>query len=88
MSVQRNTVASSCNYCRSGKEISITHSECVYVALGIQHAMRVRRVLLSSVACPSLLYFATLSHKRHDFRKKKIFFLNFLYIACMKHFSF
>ena len=40
-----------------------------WVTLGIQHAMRMRR--MSSVAGPALHYFPTLSHKRHDFRGKK-----------------
>ena len=29
-------------------------------------------VKFPSVACPALQYFSTLSHKRHDFRKKKM----------------
>jgi len=29
----------------------------VFVALGIQYAMRMRRIILSSVACPALQYF-------------------------------
>jgi len=53
------------------KQISVTYSECVFAALGTQCAMRMRRTILSSVACPVLQYFSTLPHKRHDFRGKK-----------------
>jgi hypothetical protein len=51
---------------------SITYSEGVFVALGIQHAIRTRRISLSPVACPDLQYFSTSSHKRHIFLKKKV----------------
>ena len=68
MYVYRNIEARSCNRCWSGKAIIITYSECVPVALSIQHAKRMRRIILSSVARVALLYFPTLPHKRHDFR--------------------
>jgi len=50
----------------------VTYSECVSVALVIQHPKRMRRIILLSVTCLSLLYLSTLSYKRYDFRKKKI----------------
>jgi hypothetical protein len=43
-----------CNLCCSGKAIRITYSEFVSIALGIQYAMSMRRVTLSSVTCPAL----------------------------------
>ncbi len=49
----------------------ITHSECAPVALGIQHAMRIRQVILSSVAFLTLPHFSASCHKLHDILKKK-----------------
>jgi len=60
--------------CR-GKEGGITCFECVSVTLLILQAMRVRRSILSAAACPAAQYFSTLSHKQHDFRKKKMMLL-------------
>ena len=63
----------------SGKAISITYSECVFVALGIKHAMRMRHIILPSVSI--MLFPPTLSHKRHDFRD------NLLSTKCVLIFS-
>jgi hypothetical protein len=44
---------------------------CVCVDLAIQHAKRMRCSVLSSVASLAPPYLSALSHKRHDFLKKK-----------------
>ena len=76
------------HHCCSGKAISITYlcvracmsvpwcvgmcMRCARVALLIQHARRTRHTVTSFVAPLAPTHFLTLSHKRHDFRKKVI----------------
>ena len=48
---KRNIEARSRNHFAVPKARSIAYSEFVFVALVIQHAMRMRRIILSSVDC-------------------------------------
>jgi len=68
---KRNAEARSRNHCCHGKAISITYSECVFVALVVQHTKRMCCIILPSVDCLTVPYFTTLYHKRHDFRKNR-----------------
>jgi len=70
MYLQRNIEERSGNH--SCGKINIAYSQCVHVALSIQHAMSMRRVILSSVSCPPLQYISTLSYKRQNFREKNL----------------
>jgi hypothetical protein len=48
----------------------MTYSECVIVAFVIQSAMRMRHIVVCDLPGSTIL--STLSHKRQDFREKKI----------------
>jgi hypothetical protein len=72
MYVWRNNEARSCYLCCSGKTITISHSECLFVALSIQHAMRMRHIVI----WPFRLYNICLPYPINGkiFEKKKTFF--------------
>jgi hypothetical protein len=70
MYVQRNIQWSSRNHVCRGKATGITYSECVFLALVIQHAVRMRRIVLSSVTLPAVLFFHIFSQTAR-FSKKK-----------------
>jgi hypothetical protein len=44
------------NHCCGGKLIIITHSECLSVALGIQHAMRVRHIVICDLLASTIIF--------------------------------
>ena len=79
---KRNIEPRSHYQCRSGRAIIITYSESVSLALVILHAMRMRRIILLSVASMCLPDVCTLSHKREDFRGKKLLNIKCILIFC------
>jgi hypothetical protein len=63
---ERNIEVCLPNNCYRGQAIIITYSVCVFVALLFQNTKRMFHIILSSVICPAVQDFSTLSHKRHN----------------------
>jgi hypothetical protein len=87
---ERDFKKRSCFHCCRGKAVSTTYSECVSVALLIQHAKRTRCIKLSSVACLAVPCFSKLSHKPLDFREnvlenKCVFILSTTFVLNVSH---
>jgi hypothetical protein len=58
---KRNTGPRSRNHCCRGKSISTAYSECVSAALVIQHAERMRRIIVSCGLSGSTTFFHVIS---------------------------
>ena len=67
--LKRKIEPHSCNQCSCGKAVGTTDSECVFVALVIQHTQSNSHTILPSVVCLAIPYFSTLSHKQQDFQE-------------------
>jgi hypothetical protein len=70
------------NHCYSENPRNITYFECVSLALGIQQTISMRYIAIYGLSGPTTFF--TLSHKRHDFWKKKCYrkqkeYFHFLY---------
>ena len=68
MYVKRTIEALSCNHCWKGKTMSITQTECVSVALGIQHALRTSHIVICDLPRSTISFHITSQMSR--FSKK------------------
>jgi len=66
---KRNTAARVCNYFCSGKPISFTYSESMFVALSIRHTMSIHHIVICGL--PDPIIFFSLFHT-HTILEKRV----------------
>jgi len=67
MYVLCNIEEHSCKHYGNGKPIHITYPDCVFVALGIQHAMSLRHIAICGLSVSTII--STLSLERRNLLK-------------------
>jgi hypothetical protein len=81
MYIKRNNETRSCNHFCSGKAINITFSKSAFVALGIQHPMRMRHIFMcclprSTIFFPRYLINGKIFGKKKSLNKKCVFWFS------------
>ena len=74
-------MARSCYHCCSGKAVSATYSECVFVALGVYHVLHMRHIVICGLSGCAL--FLHITPETAQFPEKR----KLLNIKCILIFS-
>jgi hypothetical protein len=80
---KRNIEARWSNCCWQGKALNITYSQRVFVALGIQHSMQMRYIVICGVPCCTLFFYIISYTAQFSKSATKNVCLDFLYSVCL-----